>query len=88
MVLLRKTNDGVFRTIKTKIGKNLQSLKQLISKKETIPLVLATNQKYAPYASDTIQSVIDNSNPDYYYDIYILYAELDDDTIKKLTQKK
>lgn len=85
MVLLRKTDDGVFRTIKTKIGKNLQSLKQLISKKKIIPIVLATNQKYAPYALVAIQSVIDNSNPRYYYDIYILYTELDDDTIKKLT---
>ncbi len=48
-----------------------------------IPIVFATNENYAPYASVTIDSLIKNSSKKYFYDIYIFYTELAKETIQK-----
>ena len=40
---------------------------------DIIPIVFATNGKYAPYAATAIESVIHNMNGLYYYDIYVLH---------------
>lgn len=48
----------------------------LLNKEESklVPIVLATDLNYLPYAAVTIQSIIDNSNSDLFYDIYILHS--------------
>lgn len=55
----------------------------MIEQKRTIPIVLATNDNYAPYAGVTITSLLDNASDEYFYDIYIFYTELSSDNINR-----
>ncbi len=56
--------------------------------KRCVPVILATNQHYAPFVSVVAQSIIDNGSPDNFYDIYCFYTELGRDTVEKLTIEK
>lgn len=49
--------------------------------KHTIPIIFATNNAYAPYASVAIHSMIQNASADYFYDIYIFHTELTNNNI-------
>lgn len=42
-----------------------------------IPIVFATDSNYLAYTIVAIQSILENSNQDKFYDIYILYSNLD-----------
>lgn len=44
----------------------------------TIPVAFAANEKYAPYISITIQSIIENSKSDVNYRFYVLYSNISD----------
>ena len=71
---------------KQKLNNELQNnflfnqIKSLIlnykSKKQTIPIVFATNDNYAPYLATSIQSIKENSSIDNFYDIYIFHTSL------------
>lgn len=50
-----------------------------------IPIVFSTNDNYAPYLGVAIDSLIVNSNKNYYYDIFVLYTELSNCYIQKLS---
>ena len=49
-----------------------------------VPVVLACNENYAPYAGITIQSVLENAGPGRFYRVYVLHAGLTDDTVRLL----
>ena len=49
-----------------------------------IPVVFATNEKYAPYAGVAIQSIIEHAGLGRYYRIYVLHSELSDDMVRLL----
>ena len=55
--------------------------------KKIIPVVLATNEKYAPFVSVTVQSLIYNSDLRYFYDIYVLNSGLSKDAVRGLSCK-
>ena len=52
-----------------------------------VPIIMATNQNYAPYVAVTIQSILENASPNYYYDIYVFYTELGKETIRGLEKE-
>ena len=52
----------------------------------TIPIVFATNEKYAPYADVCISSIYANSAKNKQYEITIFHTGLSDDTIYKLEE--
>lgn len=54
------------------------------NKKDVIPIVMAINDHYTDYAGVTIQSIREHASPDYFYDIYIMYTGLSDESIKRL----
>lgn len=54
------------------------------NKKNVIPIVMAINDHYTDYAGVTIQSIREHASPDYFYDIYIMYTGLSDESIKRL----
>lgn len=56
--------------------------------KNIIPIVFATNEGYAPYAGVTITSIIENSSKEYFYDMYVFYTDLSEDTISRFHQIK
>lgn len=41
-----------------------------------VPIVYASDDKYAPYMYISVKSLISHTNPDTYYQIYILYTDL------------
>ena len=45
-----------------------------------IPIVFASNMTYAPYIGVSIQSLIENSSPNRFYDIYIFHSNIDENT--------
>lgn len=49
-----------------------------------IPIVFSANEKYAPYISVTISSIIRNSSANFFYKCYVLYKELCSNTILRL----
>ena len=49
-----------------------------VDKNKIVPVVFASNMNYAPYIGVSIQSLIDNSSPDRFYDIYVLHSNIDD----------
>ena len=53
-----------------------------------VPVVLACNENYAPYAGVAIQSVLENAGPGRFYRVYVLHAGLTDDTIRLLESIK
>ena len=57
------------------------------SKKEPIPVVLATNEAFAPFSAVAINSLLKNASKSFFYDIYILNTNLSKKTINKLEQK-
>lgn len=52
----------------------------------TVPIVLSANNKFVPYLSVTLQSLIQNASPDHNYDIIVLTSDISDDN--KLLMKK
>ena len=49
-----------------------------VEKEKILPIVLATNDKYLPYLSVTLESIIKHSSREYFYDVYILHTGLDE----------
>ena len=52
--------------------------------KPIIPIIFATNNGYAPYASVAINSLVANSSKEYFYDIHVFHTELNEKNIKLL----
>ena len=52
--------------------------------KPVIPVIFATNNGYAPYAAVTVNSLVANSSPDYFYEICVFHTELNEKNIKLL----
>lgn len=46
-----------------------------------IPIVFATNNKYAPYAGVSIKSLVENSSTEYFYDITVFHTDLSEESI-------
>lgn len=55
--------------------------------KKIIPVVFATNEKYAPFADVCIESLYSNSSRYCFYEITVFHTSLTSQTIKKLTSK-
>lgn len=58
--------------------------KKLSRYKNVIPVVLSANDNYAPYLAVTVQSIIENSLINNFYDIYVFHSGLDSDMISRL----
>lgn len=59
--------------------------------KNNIPVVLACDNNYAPYGATTINSIIQNSNPDNNYDIILFHTDIsatNQEKIYSLARKK
>ena len=54
----------------------IKLLSKFSIKDKIIPIVFATNDNYAPYLSVAIQSIIENANLNYMYDIYVFHTSL------------
>lgn len=54
----------------------------------TIPVAFAANEKYAPYISVTIESIIENSKSDVNYRFYVLYSNISDNMRLRLEDIK
>lgn len=52
--------------------------------KKNIPIVFSTNDNYSIHLCVAIKSIIENSNIEYIYNIYILYTQLNEDNINKI----
>ncbi len=57
------------------------------SEREAIPIVLATNEAFAPFSAVAISSLLKNANKNFFYDIYVLNTNLSKKTINKLEQR-
>ena len=57
---------------------------QNFSYKNIIPVVFATNDNYVPYLSVTIESIIENSTNENFYDIYVFHTSLNQHLQQKL----
>ena len=55
--------------------------------KSTIPVVFATNEKYAPFVSSCVESIKANSSKDYFYKIVVFNVDLAEDTQKRLADE-
>lgn len=53
--------------------------------KKEIPIFFTIDDKYAPYVSVAIKSIIQNASKEYNYKIIILHQELSDENIKKIS---
>lgn len=51
-----------------------------------IPIVFATNNKYAKYADVCIESIMDKEDKKSFYRFFVLHTELDDEVISKLNR--
>lgn len=57
-------------------------------KKTTIPIFYTADEKYAPYLSVSIISLLKNASPDYTYEIYVVYDKMSIRTLTKLKTLK
>lgn len=53
--------------------------------KNEIPIFFTIDNSYAPYISVAIQSIIENASKDYNYKIIVLYQELSEENIQKIS---
>ena len=51
-----------------------------------IPIFFTIDDKYAPYVSCAVTSIIENSSKDYEYNIYILHDGLSKENIAKISK--
>ncbi|HBN10936.1 MAG TPA: hypothetical protein DD392_03030, partial [Ruminococcus sp.] len=58
--------------------------KKMSKYKNVIPVVLSANDNYAPYLAVTVQSIIENSLINNFYDIYVFHSGLDKNMISRL----
>ena len=58
--------------------------KKISKYKNVIPVVLSANDNYAPYLAVTVQSIIENSLINNFYDIYVFHSGLDKNMISRL----
>lgn len=54
--------------------------------KKEIPIFFTIDDKYAPYVSVAIASIIDNASKEYNYKIIIIYQELTNENIEKISK--
>ena len=52
--------------------------------KPIIPVVFATNEKYAPFVSSCVESIKANSSKEYFYRVVVFNVDLSDDTKERL----
>lgn len=50
----------------------------------TVPIVLSANNNYVPYMGTTIQSILENSNSNFEYRVYIFHQDITADRQKRL----
>lgn len=60
------------------------ALKSIKYGEKYVPIVMATNNNYAPFCGVAISSLIMNGNSEYFYDIYVLHSALNAFYIKKM----
>ncbi len=53
-----------------------------------IPVIFATNNKYAPFAGVSIKSLVDNSSPEYFYDITVFHTDLSEANLERFSSIK
>lgn len=75
----------ILNLIKNKLKIEPINIQKPITNKNIVPIIMATDQNYAYYAKVAIQSILAHASNDTYYDIYVFYSELGDDTIKALS---
>lgn len=51
---------------------------------QSVPIVLASNDKFVPYLSTMIESILENANPDRGYDIIVLHRDISFDNQLKI----
>lgn len=72
-----KTNDYIFENIDSLTLQDILRMQKFKkTKKQIIPIVLATNDNYAPYLAVTLQSLIENCDNSKCYDIYVFNSSL------------
>lgn len=57
---------------------------------KTVPIVFATNEKYLPYLCAALRSVIENSDDESFYDVYVFHTGItrhSEERICRMTQK-
>ena len=58
-----------------------------IDRKKVVPIVFATNDKYAPYLSSAIEGLKAHADKKRFYDIYVFHTSLDKQISYKLTSQ-
>lgn len=54
---------------------------------DTVPVVLAANQKYVPILYTCAQSIVDHTTPEHHYEIYIFHTDINADSQKMFAQR-
>ena len=57
-----------------------------MKRNKEIPIFFAIDDKYAPYASCTITSIIENSSKEYNYKIYLLHDNCSKENISRISK--
>ena len=71
-----------FSNYKNELKKlNWYSEYQSIVNSNIIPIVFATNEKYAKFINVVIKSILDNSSTKYFYQFYVFYSNISKDAI-------
>ncbi len=78
----RKRNPNLkVQELQTMLFRNPERLQTVLPAafpgKETIPVVLAANNSFAPVCAVAIRSVLDHADPEKYYDIVVLHSDID-----------
>ena len=55
-------------------------------KTNNIPLIFACNDSFFPYVMVMIESVLQHSSKDYFYDVIILYSDIQNDSMKRVNE--
>ncbi len=58
-----------------------------MQKQNNIPVILSSNNYYAPYLSVTIQSILENSTINNYYDILVLHTDISEENRRKISMQ-
>lgn len=90
--LKENRKDLRFKTVQCSFFEDTEEQKAVkpVFSENAIPVVLAANDKYVPYLTVTLQSVFDNVNPKYNYDIVVLNTDISNEhqTVLKRTYQR
>ena len=53
---------------------------------EIIPVFFAVDDKYVPFLAVTLQSLVNNASPEYYYVIKVLYTNMSEESKEKISK--